>query len=236
MATPPPSSTGSPAPNSSSSIASSEPQRPTLVIETATAACSVALIEDARVIAAAHEVVGRGHAERLVPMIASLPGQGRAARILVDVGPGSFTGVRVGLAAALGLSIGWGVDVQGYSSLALLAAAGFAAEPERAALAVVLEGGHGEVFMQAFHSQPFGEDGPFRSLVPADALAALAGRPALGSGVRHLAALAEGADLREALPSAADARLLPAAFASLPPRPIYGRAPDAKTLAERGLA
>ena len=82
-------------------------------------------------IAAAHEVVGRGHAERLVPMIASLPGEGRATRILVDVGPGSFTGVRVGLAAALGLSIGWGAEVGGYSSLALLAASGFAAPISR---------------------------------------------------------------------------------------------------------
>jgi tRNA threonylcarbamoyl adenosine modification protein YeaZ len=188
------------------------------------------------VIGAAHEVVGRGHAERLVPMIASLPGEGGAARILVDVGPGSFTGVRVGLAAALGLSIGWGVPVQGYSSLALIAAAGFAADPGSPSLAVVLEGGHGEVFMQAFHSQPFGEDGPFRSLAPAAALAALEGRPAIGSGVRHLAALSNTLDLREALPSAADARLLAAGFTTLPARPIYGRAPDAKTLAERGLA
>lgn len=187
-------------------------------------------------IGAAHEVVGRGHAERLVPMIASLPGEGRAARILVDVGPGSFTGVRVGLAAALGLSIGWGVEVRGYSSLALLAASGFAADPALAALAVVLEGGHGEVFMQGFHSQPFGEDGPFASLAPAAALDALAGRPAFGSGVRHLAALAEGLDLRETLPRAADARLLAPEFTALPARPIYGRAPDAKTLAERGLA
>ncbi|WP_257214988.1 tRNA (adenosine(37)-N6)-threonylcarbamoyltransferase complex dimerization subunit type 1 TsaB [Sphingomonas sp. R-74633] len=208
----------------------------TLVIETATAACSVALLDGATVLAAAHEVVGRGHAERLVPMIASLPGEGRAARILVDVGPGSFTGVRVGLAAAVGLSIGWGVEVAGYSSLALLAASGFAADPGIAQLAVILEGGHGEVFMQAFHSQPLTQDGPFRSLVPAAALEALAGRPAFGSGVRHLAALSESLDLRETLPSAADARLLPPDFTTLPARPIYGRAPDAKTLAERGLA
>jgi len=188
------------------------------------------------VIAAVHEVVGRGHAERLVPMIASLPGQGRAARILVDVGPGSFTGVRVGLAAALGLSIGWGAEVRGYSSLALLAASGFAVNAGIPQLAVVLEGGHGEVFMQAFHSEPLREDGPFRSLIPSAALDALGSLPAFGSGVRHLAALAEGLDLRETLPAAADARLLPEAFTTLPARPIYGRAPDAKTLAERGLA
>ena len=119
------------------------------MIETATAACSVALIEDGAVIARDHVVVGRGHAERLVPMIASLPGQGRADAILVDCGPGSFTGVRVGLAAARGLGIGWGVPVAGYSSLALIAAAALAEQPGDAIVAV-LDGGHGEVFQQGF--------------------------------------------------------------------------------------
>lgn len=212
------------------------PTTSTLVIETATAACSVALIRDGAVIAAAHDVVGRGHAERLVPMIAELPDQGRADRILVDVGPGSFTGVRVGLAAARGLAIGWAVEVFGYSSLALIAAQGFASDPALADLAVVLEGGHGEVFMQGFTAPPLAPAGPFASRIPADALAALDGAPAFGNGIRHLAALNAAADLREMLPRAADAILLPDTFAALPPRPIYGRAPDAKTLAERGLA
>lgn len=208
----------------------------TLVIETATAACSVALLRGGEVVASAHEVVGRGHAERLVPMIAALPGQGRAARILVDVGPGSFTGVRVGLAAALGLAIGWKAEVFGYSSLALIAARGFEAYPECSALAVILEGGHGEVFMQSFTASPLSSEGPLKSLIPAAALAALEGRRAIGSGVRHLAVLDAGLDTVEALPHAGDARLLPPDFATLPARPIYGRAPDARTLAERGLA
>ena len=207
-----------------------------LVIETATAACSVALVRGGAVVASAHEVVGRGHAERLIPMIAALPDQGRAEQILVDVGPGSFTGVRVGLAAAIGLGIGWGAEVRGYSSLALIAAAAFAEDTQLTDLAVVLEGGHGEVFMQTFHASPFGEDGPLRSLLPADALAAIGARPAYGSGVRHLAALAPAHALREAFPNAAHALLLPPALAALPARPIYGRAPDARTLAERGLA
>ena len=201
----------------------------TLVIETATAACSVALIEGGVVIAAAHEVVGRGHAERLVPMIAELPEGGRAQRILVDCGPGSFTGVRVGIAAARGLALGWGAEAFGFSSMALLAASGFAANPGWTSLAVVLEGGHGEVFMQAFDA-PLTPLGALASLKPEAALALLAGRPAIGNGVRFLRPLDAEAMLVEALPRAAESVLLPPALAALAPRPIYGRAPDAKPL------
>jgi tRNA threonylcarbamoyl adenosine modification protein YeaZ len=201
----------------------------TLVIETATAACSVALIEGGALIAAAHEVVGRGHAERLVPMIAELPEGGRAPRILVDCGPGSFTGVRVGIAAARGLALGWGAEACGFSSMALLAVSGFAANPGWSSLAVVLEGGHGEVFMQAFDA-PLTPLGALASLKPEAALALLAGRPAIGNGVRFLRPLDAEAMLVEALPCAADSVLLPPALAALPPRPIYGRAPDAKPL------
>ena len=201
-----------------------------LVIETATAACSVALIEHGVVVASAHEVVGRGHAERLVPMIAELPDGGRAPRILVDCGPGSFNGVRVGIAAARGLALGWGAEAFGYSSLAIVAAAGFARNPTWSSLAVVLEGGHGEVFMQAFDAQ-LAPLAALASLKPEAALAILNGRPAIGNGVRFLRPLDAAASLTEALPRAADAVLLPTAFSTLPPRPIYGRAPDAKPLA-----
>ena len=202
----------------------------TLVIETATAACSVALIEGGRVVAARHEVVGRGHAERLVPMIAELPGGGRADHILVDVGPGSFTGIRVGIAAARGLALGWGAEISGYSSLVLVAAAGFAANPGRESLAVVLEGGHGEVFMQPFAARPLTPIAGLASHRPEAALAALDGRTAIGNGVRFLAAIAPGLAVQDALPRAADALLLPADFIALAPTPLYGRAPDAKPL------
>src|SRR3954463_14880550 len=92
-----------------------------LVIETATAACSAALIDGDSLVAERHEIVGRGHAERLLPLGAQLLGGGPPASILVDLGPGSFTGVRVGLAAAHGLRIGWGVKLAGFSSTAILA-------------------------------------------------------------------------------------------------------------------
>lgn len=197
----------------------------TLVIETATAACSVALIEDGAVIARDHVVVGRGHAERLVPMIAALPDQGRADAILVDCGPGSFTGVRVGLAAARGLGIGWGVPVTGYSSLALIAAAALAEQPGDAIVAV-LDGGHGEVFQQGFDGDLVA-DGPAVSRKPADAVAALTGRRVVGQGLARLRSVDDSLPDSDRLPDAADAVLLPAVQASLPPAPLYGRAPDA---------
>lgn len=195
----------------------------TLVIDTATAACSVAVIENGRVTGAIHEAVGRGHAERLVPMIAELLGDTRADAVLVDCGPGSFTGVRVGLAAAIGLGIGWGVPVSGYTSTALIAAAGFDDHPEWLALAVVLEGGHGELFMEGY-DRSMAPAAPLASLKPEEVLARLDGRPAIGSGAKRLP---DGVGV-DALPDAARAVLLPAALRALPPRPIYGRAPDAK--------
>src|SRR4051794_11637551 len=94
-----------------------------LVFDTSSAACTAALFDAAgECIASADEVIGRGHAERLVPMLDDLLDGRRADRILVGVGPGSFTGIRVAIAAAHGLAIGWDAELSGMSSLALLAA------------------------------------------------------------------------------------------------------------------
>lgn len=205
----------------------------TLVVDTATAACSVALVDGAVLMATTSERVGRGHAERLLPMIAELPGGGRADRIVVDCGPGSFTGIRVGIAAARGLGLGWGVPVTGCSSMALIAAHYFAEHPGHAPIAVILEGGHGEVFVQGFSARPFAATSALESLGPAAAIAALGKRTGVGSGVRFLAAINPGLPMIEALPDAGHFLALAPDFSALPPRPIYGRMPDAKPATPR---
>lgn len=197
-----------------------------LAIDTATAACSVALLDGDAVIDERHELVGRGHAERLVPMIEALLADRRPEAIVVDCGPGSFTGVRVGLAAAQGLRIGWGVPLTGYSSLAAIAAAlGTGGE-----IAVALEGGHGQLFVQTFGEEEMRPLDTLRSLPPVEAAAAIRAHRVAGSGAAALVAARGWGEVIDMLPRAADARLLPPALRALPPRPIYGRGPDAKPM------
>jgi tRNA threonylcarbamoyladenosine biosynthesis protein TsaB len=196
-----------------------------LAIETATSACSVALIEDGRVIASDMAIVGRGHAERLMPMIADLPDGGRADAIRVDCGPGSFTGIRVGIAAARGLGFGWGVPVHGFSSLALIAATWFASHDDDLAT-VIIEGGHGEVFVQPFAANPLRETAPFRS-VASEAATGFSG-VLIGNAAAKIAALTGGVRFGDCDPDARNALLL--GDAPLPVRPIYGRAPDAQPM------
>ena len=200
----------------------------TLVIDTATSACSVALLDDDLLIAERHDVVGRGHAERLMPMIATLPEGGRADFILVDCGPGSFTGVRVGLAAARALALGWKAGLHGYSSMALIAAA---ADPNQPTIAVALIGGHGELFVQRFRTAPIGEVSALASLTPLDAAASILDPHVFGSGAAQLVAARGYGHAYDRLPRAAEALSLPAALAQLAPSPIYGRGADAKPAA-----
>jgi len=197
-----------------------------LVIESATAACSAALIDAAgALIAERHEIVGRGHAERLVPMIEELLAGARPAAILVDCGPGSFTGVRVGLAAAHGLAIGWGVPLAGCSSLALLAVTA-----GRDEVAAALQGGHGELFVQSYGGDPIAPLDALLSLAPDAAAARIRAEAVVGPGAAALVAARGYGIVIEKLPRAADARLLPPALRGLPPKPIYGRPPDAKPM------
>ena len=196
-----------------------------LVIECATAACSAALIDGEQLVDERHEIVGRGHAERLLPMIADLLGNQRPTEILVDCGPGSFTGIRVGIAAAQGLAIGWNVPLSGYSSLALLSAS-----TRGSHVAAALHGGHGQLFVQSYCDEPLNAQDELRSLSPEDAAAAISAPIVVGSGAAVLVALRGTGTAIDALPRAADVLLLPPLLRNLPPRPIYGRGPDAKPM------
>lgn len=195
-----------------------------LVIETSGAACSIALLDGATLVAERHERVGRGHAERLIPWIAELPEGGRADELVVGCGPGSFTGVRIAIAAARGLGLGWGVPVRGVSSLALVAAGA-----EESDVTVAVEGGHGELFVQDFAGPDRIEAGPLRSLVP-EAAAALAGPVVVGSGAERVVSARGSGRALDADARAANAAWLPDAAFSLEPRPVYGRGADARPM------
>lgn len=195
-----------------------------LAFDTSSAACTAALFDDSGAcVARRDELIGRGHSERLVPMIAELLDGGTAQEILVGVGPGSFTGIRVAIAAAHGLAIGWSAQLSGMSSLVLLAAA----NDEPVAVAVI--GGHGELFIQEFDSshRPTSE---LQNLVPGRAAAATEARLVVGSGAKQLVAARGWGEAREAWPSAADAFKLAGALRSLRPKPVYARAPDARAM------
>jgi tRNA threonylcarbamoyladenosine biosynthesis protein TsaB len=196
-----------------------------LAFDTSSAACTAALFDAAgRIVARRDERIGRGHSERLVPMLAELL-EGRAAdAILVGVGPGSFTGIRVGIAAAHGLAIGWDAELLGMSSLALLAASANAS----GAVAAAIIGGHGELFVQQFDSAALEPTGELMNLPPAAAAAAISANLVVGSGAEALVRARGWGEAVDALPSAATALELPPGLRSLPPKPVYARAPDAR--------
>jgi tRNA threonylcarbamoyladenosine biosynthesis protein TsaB len=197
-----------------------------LAIETAGNACSIALLSGKEIIAERHEQVGRGHAERLIPWIAEFPGGGRADQIVVGCGPGSFTGVRIGIAAARALGLGWGVPVKGISSLALVAA-GCSADQ----FIVATEGGHGELLVQRYQQNPLRADGDFMSLSPERAAATMNAHIVAGAGAqRFIEARGYGTGFAiEAL--ASNIALLPTEMIMPHPRPLYSRVPDAKPMA-----
>ena len=199
-----------------------------LAIDTSTAACSAALFDSAGAcIAHRDEVIGRGHSERLVPMLDELLEGRRAEHILVGVGPGSFTGIRVGIAAAQGLGIAWNCDVHGMSSLALLAAGA----PESVSVAAAVDGGHGELFVQQFDGRSLQPANDLRNLPPFEAAQVIDAEVVIGPAARKLVNARRSGSAIEAMPSAKNALRLPEDMRSLPAKPVYARAPDAKAKA-----
>lgn len=196
-----------------------------LAIETATEACSAALFEGSDLIGTRHEILGRGHAERLVPMIAELPDKGRSSEIRVSLGPGSFTGVRIGLATARALGIAWGAKVRGYPTLGLVAA--MAQANTSSAVTVCMNGGHGEWFVQTFAASGLPATGVVSARPEAAAASELA--PVLaGSRAEELAQLCAMQAGPVRLPDASHALSIPDEMLTDTLAPLYGRAPDAK--------
>jgi tRNA threonylcarbamoyl adenosine modification protein YeaZ len=196
-----------------------------LAFDTSSAACTAALFDGhGACLGRRDELIGRGHSERLVPMIAELLDGRTADRVVVGVGPGSFTGIRVAIAAAHGLAIGWDAELFGMSSLALLAA-GVSGTGEVAAAVI---GGHGELFVQQFDRSTIESTSELRNLVPADAAQFATAPLVIGSGAAQLVDASGSGEAREGWPSAANALKLPQHLRTLAPKPVYARAPDAR--------
>jgi tRNA threonylcarbamoyl adenosine modification protein YeaZ len=205
-----------------------------LVIDTATQALSVALLEDGTPIGRFHEVVGRGHAEALLPAIAALPEGGRADMIAVDVGPGSFTGVRIGIAAARALALAWQIPLRGYSAPSMIAAKA-AQDHAGGPIAVTITGGHGELFWQCFTPDGSSATSAITSTPIAQLAQSLDTSVFYGTGAEALVTARGDGTAVNLYPDAADYPLI-ARLAPLPPSPIYGRGADAMTMAERAAS
>ncbi|MGH6719008.1 MAG: tRNA (adenosine(37)-N6)-threonylcarbamoyltransferase complex dimerization subunit type 1 TsaB, partial [Alphaproteobacteria bacterium] len=126
-----------------------------LALDAATAMCSAAVLDDGRVVAHRLERLGRGHAERLLPMVLEVladAGLGFSAldRLAVTIGPGTFTGVRIGLATARGLALAADRPLIGVTTLETLAFDALAFAAEAQSVAAVVAAGRGRVYVQVF--------------------------------------------------------------------------------------
>lgn len=199
-----------------------------LSIDTCLNACSVAVLDGERVLAAVSEPMVRGHQERLASMVRETMGEAGLAfgdldRIGVAVGPGSFTGLRVGLAFAKGLGAALGKPVVGVGSLEALAG-------ERTGLVVAaVDARRGQVYVQAFQDgEPRMEPAALRAEDAAARIGRLGSPIALvGTGAPLLAETFPSAGLDpDAVPDPAVVARI-AARSETPPTPLYLRAPDA---------
>ncbi len=131
-----------------------------LAIDTAGPVCAAALADSdaaSPLLAAESDRIGRGHAERLMPMIGGLLaetglGYPDLGLVAVTTGPGSFTGVRIGVSAARGLALALGIEARGLGVLDVLCEQ--ARSEGDSAVAAVLDAGHGDVFILALSAMP----------------------------------------------------------------------------------
>jgi len=219
-----------------------------LVFDTCFEACSAAVVRavpgGVSVSAARFEPMAQGHAERLIPMIAEVMdevglGFSQLDRIGVTVGPGSFTGTRIGVAAARAFALAHGTTLAGLTSLEVMAAeAGqHAGATQGRQILVAVDVRRGETYCQLFDFRGMVAQGEPRIMTVAEAADSVRGRAvwAVGSAAEGIAAHAgdEGRlswGLAKLLPDARFAVTLVKSRLDTMPQvvPLYLRAPDAK--------
>lgn len=199
-----------------------------LAIDTCLAACSVAVLDGERPVVSTSEPMDRGHQERLAPLAQEVMARAGLAfaeldRIAVTLGPGSFTGLRVGLAFAKGLGLALGRPVIGLGCLEVLAAP-FAGSPGRT---LVLLPGRGEAICHqvfeggiALGPPVLGPEADLEALAP---VARILGDVALAPG-----RLPGAERLALAVPDVAVAAQMAVLRPPGPLIPLYMRAPDAR--------
>lgn len=214
-----------------------------LAIDTALAACSAAVLDsDSGNLAASESVpMTRGHAEALIPLIARVMDQAKTEftdldRIAVTVGPGSFTGLRVGISAARGISLAASKPAYGLTTLAAFAAP-YLAKDDTTPVAVVIDARHEHVYLQVFGRGGRTLVAPrIASISEAVRSAAVAPTRVVGSAANLIAAAWPAGEPAPKLveeTAAPDivwvARLGTTAMeAHAAPKPFYLRAPDAQ--------
>ncbi len=231
-----------------------------LVIDTALGACTVGVFEDDRPLAVRSEPMVKGHSERIGGFVRDVVAEAGEAlggfealdRIGVTVGPGSFTGLRVGLAFAQGLGAALGIPVVGISTLEALARSKHPEPTGSMGVAAAIDARRGQVYLQTFHdgladepAQALSVDAACERLVrPKDSFAwSLVGSGApliVDALARHWPKPVGQAAAPEPVSSEEASRLIvnptAEALAALtlaadpvdnPPSPLYLRAPDA---------
>ncbi len=207
-----------------------------LAVDTALGACQAAVSGTGVESVAASAVMDRGHQERLGPLVAGLFEQagispGQVDRVGVTVGPGSFTGLRVGLAFAKGFGLGIGSAPVGIGTLEALALGAVGR------VAAVIAAPHERAYLQAFdHGQPLSPP----DLMSWEEAVALCERltvtRAIGPGAGLLAERLPGLDVDARIaPDPCDLATHVAALTApfAPAVPLYLREPDARTIVER---
>ena len=206
-----------------------------LAMDTAGPDCSAALYDSNsdRMLAEVTENIGRGHAERLMAVVDLALAKadvelGAVERIAITIGPGSFTGIRVGVAAARGFALSLGVPAVGVSTLEVLAAQKRNEALDQPVLAA-MDAKRDEVYAQSFDAdgRPSGEPA---ALAVTDAIALARTFPGTIAG--SAAALLRGEEASgepDRFPISIVARLAAKADpGGGPPSPLYLRGPDAK--------